>query len=219
MRILKDNTDTKEVLMKKLRVFYLIVVLTLLAVSVVISSGITQAGAVPDGFMGVPWGAGRDQIIKAMSERGYQQLTSDNPNQLNFKGAFAGVPCLHLYFDLSANSFYRGAAYGCARSADHQSTQETLNRIVNMISEKYGPPQGRHSGRYAYNPGFRNCKGCPEEYASWDFVDSRSDKYSISLELSPSTFFYTNEAEACRVDITIIYEAESLGKRLEKKDY
>ena len=53
--------------MKKMKVFYLVVVFALLAISVILFSGIAQAGAVPDGFMGVPWGASKDQVIKTIN--------------------------------------------------------------------------------------------------------------------------------------------------------
>jgi hypothetical protein len=124
----------KEERMKKMKVFYLVVVFALLVVSVIMFSGIARAGEVPDGFMGIPWGASRDQIIKTMSEQGYQQSTYDvKPNRLDFKGDFAGVPCLHLYFYLSANSFYEGSASGCARSHAHWFTQKCYEQIFNKL--------------------------------------------------------------------------------------
>ena len=95
--------------MKRLKVFYPVIVFTLLAVSVVMFSGIAPAGEVPDGFIGIPWGASRDQIIKTMNERGYRQLTGTGPGQLAFRGAFAGTSC-ELVFSLTASSFTSGSA-------------------------------------------------------------------------------------------------------------
>jgi hypothetical protein len=211
--------------MKKTRVFYLVAVLALLVASVVMFSGIARAGAVPDGFMGIPWGASKDQIIKTMSERGYRQLTSEESNQLHFKGDFAGVPCLHLYFSLRANSFYSGSAWGCAWSTYHRGTQAIFERMVNTLSEKYGPPQKRESGKIDGKDvpmGRAECMGSgyPTGWARWDFVDSRSDKYSIEIALDASSYYdMTEKVTPCRVDIYIIYEADSLEERLKKKEY
>ena len=204
--------------MKKIKMFYLIVVLVLLAISVVMFSGIAQAGAVPEGFVGVPWGASREQIIKTMSERGYKQLTNNaRPNELDFEGDFLGVKCFHLYFYLSANSFYEGAAYGCGRSDVHWLTKKYYEQIFNKLNEKYGPiPRGGYE-KYPHNRD--NCKGAPMAIDGWHIVDSRSDKYSIQMALMPSSYYYANEAEACRLDIQVTYTAESLRDRLGKKGY
>jgi len=201
--------------MNKLKVPYLVVVFALFVVSVVMFSGIAQAGAVPDGFAGVPWGASKDQIIKTMNEQGYRQITCEEGDSLCFRGSFLSVTCIKLIFSLHSNSFCSGFAVGCARSEYHRPTQRTFEEMVNILSEKYGPPQSRQSGK-TENP---NCAGCPTELAGWDFVDSRSDKYRISIRLEPSSFYYTNEEKKRRVDILIWYEAESLRKRLEKKEY
>lgn len=93
-----------------------------------------------------------------------------------------------------------------------------------MLSEKYGPPQ-RESlmirGEDTVNKSY--CAGLkvPFDNAKWDLVDSRSDKYSIEMQQSDSTYYYfpSNEADACRVDISIMYKADSLQKRLDKKGY
>lgn len=84
--------------MKKTKAIYLVVVFALLVVYVIMFPGIARAGAVPDGFIGVPWGASTEQIVKVMNERGYRQLTGTTTGKLAFKGAFAGAPCKLFLF-------------------------------------------------------------------------------------------------------------------------
>jgi hypothetical protein len=205
--------------MQKVKVLYLIAVLALLAISVVMFSGIAQAGAVPEGFMGVPWGATRDRVIKAMSEQGYRQLTSEEPSNLKFRGNFANCPCI-LSFSLIANSFYRGGAENCAKGPYRQAAQLYLERIVNMLSEKYGPLEDRD---YSVNNSAKDEKqleaGGPAlyyAYAQWHLVDSRtSDKYSINVFLYRSWF----ADGTLNYVVGVSYRADSLEKRLEKKEY
>lgn len=187
--------------MKKLRVFYLVVVFAILAVLVVMFSGIAQAGEVPDGFMGIPWGASGDQIIKTMKERGYQR--TDNPQNTQpfaFRGAFAGAPC-ELNFHLTANSFHSVYAANCQWSPNPRVPQRYFQDMVKMLSEKYGPPQSRES--------------TGDEAAHWHFIDSRtSDEYSISVWL----YRLWNVAGTRSNFVDISYDADSLRERLKKKE-
>ena len=205
--------------MKKMKVLYMVTVLALLAISVVLFSGIARAGAVPEGFAGVPWGASRDRVIKTMSEQGYLQLTSEKPGNLKFRGNFANCPCI-LSFSLIANSFYKGGAENCAKGPYRQAAQEYLERIVNMLSEKYGPLEDRN---YSLNPSAEYEKrleaGGPAlfyAYARWHLVDSRtSDKYSIDVFLYRGWF----ADGTLNYVVGVSYQADSLEKRLEKKEY
>ena len=198
---------------------------TFLVVLVFIFFGIAQAGEVPDGFAGIPWGASRNQIIKAMNERGCQQITNNNPETLEFhKGNFAGVTCSRLYFNLRENSLYEGSAYGCARSEYHEFTQDKFNQIVKMLSGKYGPPKRGSEIRRGEDTVNKNyCAGLKLtfDFADWDLVDSRSNKYSIRMMKVDSTFytFDGSERDACRMDFSISYSAESLKQQLGKKGY
>jgi hypothetical protein len=196
--------------MKKMKVFYLIAVLALLSVSVVTFSGIVQAGAVPEGFEGVPWGASRDRVIKTMSEQGYRQITHpqySSPDILVFNGSFAGFPCLTMIFYFINNSLYEGHAENCNRSSSPPQADFTFNRIVKMLSEKYGPPNNRLS---------RPLEGHkPIEIASWEFVDNRSsDKYWIAVH-DHVTWFTDTRGDQYVVDV--FYGASSLEERLKER--
>ncbi len=192
--------------MKKMKVFYLVILL------LTVMFGPSQAGTVPDGVAGIPWGASRDQIIKAMSEQGYQQLKDAELKEigtdLGFRGVFAGESC-QLIFRLVANSFYFCWADRIAQSPSRQWPQESFERIVKMLTEKYGPPQKRDSQPVSDLQVAGSALYC--EAAEWDLVDSRtSDKYSIRAILyrvgkTDHTLDYT---------VCVTYWAKSLFDRL-----
>ena len=191
--------------MKKVKLFYLIAVLALLSVSVVTFSGIVQAGTVPDGFMGVPWGANKAQVIKTMSEQGYQQLTCVQAgiDDLCFQGVFAEASCV-LEFSFTGNSFYEGRARHCNRSESPDWPQLTFKNIVDMLSEKYGPPTKRGS---EMEPG-----GYPRSSAVWHLVDNRSsDKYLIVVKCELRGFI-----TGAQYVVDVFYGASSLEERLKK---
>ncbi len=200
--------------MNTTKTFYLLIVLVLLAVSDVTFFGIVRAGEVPDGFAGIPWGANTNQITKAMRERGYKEFTGEpKPGELKFDGDFAGVPCL-LLFDLTANSFYSGSADYCAKSPYRQFPQSHFETVVNKLNAKYGPPQNRKS--------FVNENGGGAELlekAQWTFVDSdTSDNYSIDVLLFRSSFFDGMHG-SIQYFVSITYQADSLKKNLEMKEF
>lgn len=171
-----------------------------------------QAGVVPEGFLGVAWGANTEQVVKAMKERGFRQLTGANPGRPTFKGSFAGSPC-QLSFSLMANSFYNASANFCARSDTPASPQFAFRRIVDDLSSKYGPPTERGSDKLKTNDG----KEHPQEYAKWNFVDGKtSEKYSITVDFGV-TWFADDTGDQYVVNVT--YWASSLGERLKKSEY
>jgi hypothetical protein len=171
-----------------------------------------QAGIVPDGFLGVPWGANTDQVIKAMKERGYRQLKGAESGQLVFKGAFAGEPC-QLTFRLLANAFYSASANYCARSGHPIAPQQTFLRIVQDLSDKYGPPTSRRSDKIKTNDG----KEHPQEGAVWDLTDGKtSDKYGLSVDFGV-TWFADDTGD--QYVVNVYYRADSLGQRLKKNEY
>jgi len=74
----------------------------------------TAATVVPDGFIGIPWGSNREQIVKAMNDRGYTAeetipAQGTPPATLLYRGAISGQSC-QLEFYLLNNTFHRGRA-------------------------------------------------------------------------------------------------------------
>lgn len=209
--------------MRKTKAIDRVAVSALLAVLVVMFSCMAWAGEVPDGFAGVPWGASRDQIIQTMKEQGYRQLKGDYGSKLVFKGEFAGASC-YLSFYSIANSFYSGTASECAKGPHRPGPQSTFDRIVSMLSEKYGPPQ-KH---WIWDPKTKEDRanekeleagGAMLEYAiaDWDMVDSgTSDKYSINVYLSRCWYAEGRDGKL-DYSVIVIYSADSLKKRLEQK--
>lgn len=191
---------------------WLAVVMSLLTVSSFAFAGLAKAGAVPDGFIGVPWGASADQVKQIMNERGYTQLKGSATGLLVFKGAFAGVPC-QLLFYLIANSFYSGTAEICSRSGYALRPQSTYKQTVDMLSEKYGPPQTRQSRKLKDNNG----KEHPQEGAQWTLTDSKtSDSFTIRADFGV-TWFMDDTRDQYVADFH--YSADSLHKRLKTKEY
>jgi hypothetical protein len=182
-----------------------VAVLSLLSVAMFF--GIANAGAVPDGFAEVPWGASRAQVEKTMNENGYQQITSTQPGQLKFKGAFAGERCI-LTFRFIAGSFYDGTAT-FDMDTHPLIPQRVVKHMVNMISEKYGQPQTRESEKDRTNV----TAGLTLEWAKWKLVDSRADKYDITVCLTKG--WVSNGT--LQYEVYVSYSAQSLSERLKKK--
>lgn len=197
--------------MNKMQVFNLIVILALLSVSVVMFSCRPQASVVqvvPEGFVGVPWGASRDQVIKIMRERGYRSLGTGGIGGsgavvLNFRGEFTTVPC-SLSFILIDDSFYEGEAmfYRPDMPQPNKTLQTTFDNIDGMLSEKYGPPRERESSSYKDKEGIDR----PSKSTFWYLVDNKSsDIYTVQVMLD----YY----------VTVYYRACSLETRLKNKNY
>jgi len=188
--------------MKKVKLFYLVAVLALLAISVIMFSCKQRASVVPDGFAGVPWGATKDQIIHIMGKRPYGQIAiGSGVLLLQFKGEFAEVPS-ELEFRLIADSFYEGYA----RIRHTETPQVTFKRIVDMLSEKYGPTKDRESGLDKDDKGIDH----PYESAFWRLADKKSsDTYTIQTRLM--SFNVTNKIQ---YEVDVNYRAYSLEERL-----
>jgi len=81
--------------------------------------------------------------------------------------------------------------------------------MVNMISEKYGQPQTRESEKDRTNV----TAGLTLEWAKWKLVDSRADKYDITVCLTKG--WVSNGT--LQYEVYVSYSAQSLSERLKKK--
>lgn len=104
--------------------------------SLVLVSFTVQAYAAPpvDGFMGVSWGAGRDQVAKVMADKGfvlYKELV--NPTGDVYRGTFSGHPAL-LEFTFENNVFYSGSVYFM------EAENQVFGEMMGLLKTKYGPP-------------------------------------------------------------------------------
>ena len=200
------------------KVSILVILFSLLLMCFVAS--VNAASVVPDGLVGIPWGANRDQIIKSMNERGYTTHGTIiwggmAPSTLVFKGAFDGVPC-QLEFDLKNNAFYIGRATLLGLFTSPVYLEGLYKRMVSQFSTKYGSPQ--YDKLNEWNNGKER-----SWRAIWELVDSESsDKYGIMVYVDiPGASYYSNAPNPNKPEpsVTISYHAVSLGEKLQKKEY
>jgi hypothetical protein len=127
--------------MKKTGAIYMVFASTLLlAVSVVMFYGIAQANAASlDGFVGVPWGADKQQVAKAMAQRDFKKV-AEGASYITYRGTFADLPA-DLTFAFKKNGFYTGEAdlLSC-RDQEIIFTIAPYKGIKELLIAKYGPP-------------------------------------------------------------------------------
>lgn len=175
--------------------------------------------AVPDGFLGVPWGASRDQIIKTMNERGFTTQgaigSADRPpSTLVFRGAFADQAC-QLEFYLMSNALYKGRASHLGLLQPPGAQLALYRQMVKQIGVKYGPPQSDNVQEDKTNTGeiWRAGK------AEWNFTDGEAaEKYKIGIDLIPPVMYFSNYNKSLGY-VFITYTAVSLEERLKMKEY
>ena len=126
--------------MTKTKTFYLIIVLVLLAVSDAIFSGIVRADEVPDGFAGIPWGASRATVEKAMAERYYPKDSDSKADVYIYQGEFAGYKAW-LIFRFTNNKVYEGAALFLWHEASRDLIDRYFNEFEVQLIKKYGNPR------------------------------------------------------------------------------
>ena len=131
--------------MKKTKVFYLVVVFALLAVSVVMFSGIARAGAVPEGFAGIPWGASRATVAKAMAERYYPKDSESKADVYIYNGEFAGYKA-DLIFRFTNNKLYEGEALFLWHEPNSWRIDQYFSELEAQLIQKYGSPGYRYPG-------------------------------------------------------------------------
>jgi hypothetical protein len=196
--------------MKKMKVVYQIVVLVLLAISVIMFSGIAQAGLVPDGLAGVPWGATRSEVKKIMIENGFQEkadpFSSEPYPGLVFYGSFANRMC-YLYFEFKGKAFCSGTVMKYSYSSREIIAE--FNYFVKLVTDKYGAPQKNECMK-------TNTGVCGSYDAEWTFVDSASsDVYTITFgAAAPEAALF--KAGTPVYFFALKYTAESLKKRLKE---
>lgn len=94
-----------------------------------------------EGFIGVPWGADRQQVQKAMEERGFTLLEQRTDGFSDtFNGTFAGQPA-QLRFIYEKSFFYKGeAAFLHVRDRDYYTVKAYYNELRGLLAAKYGSP-------------------------------------------------------------------------------
>lgn len=151
-----------------------------------------------DGFIGVPWGASKDKVIKAMQDKGFKVSP---PFDTHFWGEFGGYSSANLEFFLERNSFYWGSASVChtGENSGYNQVHACGQNMENMLRNKYGTQTERrntHSNAYKITwKGIKNSTG--------------SDDITVSLWVS-----YPDELNGGVVRVE--YKNESLLKRIKE---
>ncbi|MBA4389938.1 MAG: hypothetical protein C0399_03270 [Syntrophus sp. (in: bacteria)] len=125
--------------MEKTKVLYLVVTTVL----VVIFAGIAKAGDVPDGFAGLPWGASRAEVKKAMAERYYPKDPESKAHVYIYNGEFAGYKA-DLVFRFINNKVYEGGALFLYRETNKYSIDQCFSDLEAQLIRKYGNPIYRY---------------------------------------------------------------------------
>lgn len=113
---------------------------TLFALSLFAVLTATSHAAPPavDGFLGVPWGAGREQVAEEMAKNGFIMLEQRDDGYIDtYKGTFAGHPA-ELQFRYWNNVFYSGSA----------NLLDTKNMEVNLLKIYYEDLKKLYSTKY-----------------------------------------------------------------------
>lgn len=119
------------------RVFVILTVLSFL-----LALQVTSYAAPPvEGFMGVPWGASRQQVQKAMEERGFKLLEQRADGVVDtYQGTFTGQPA-ELNFQYEKNVFFYGsAAFLHVKGQSLDAALAYYQELKGLLTNKYGVP-------------------------------------------------------------------------------
>lgn len=159
------------------------------------------AAPVPEGFVGVPWGATQEQVIKMMSERGWREAFGDGKS---FYGFFAGFPGI-VTFEFTGNAMTGGRAE-LERATNGYNSKHTFDAGYKLLSEKYG-----QAVIQTYNNPDRKSSMPVLYQAEWELVDDASaDKYAIMLWTSDA--FYLRDGTRLYL-VGVNYTNKSLKDR------
>lgn len=135
-----------------------------------------------DGFISVPWGSSREQVQKAMEERGFTLLEQrDDGFSDTYQGTFTGQPA-QLRFIYEKNVFYKGeAAFLHVRDKDYYAVKAYYTELKGLLTAKYGPPVERSS-----------IGSQPLSYSKWEDLPattSHPGQVTIMLREGPELFW------------------------------
>lgn len=119
------------------KIFRTLIVLSLL----LILQATCYASPPVDGFMGVPWGSGRQQVQKVMEERGFTLLEQRADGIIDkYQGTFVGQPA-ELTFQYQNDVFFSGeAAFLHVKGQSVDATRTYYMELTGMLKAKYGLP-------------------------------------------------------------------------------
>jgi hypothetical protein len=128
-----------------------LVAVTALAGTVIVFSGTAQAAPLPEGFLGVPWGATPEAVETAMAERHYPKDPDSKPDCYIYNGYFAGERA-YVSFHFVDRRFVEGVAnlielFRDAREGDFRGRIDLeFSKFEGLLTQKYGKPTSRYLG-------------------------------------------------------------------------
>lgn len=129
--------------MKMAKAFCRVVGVAIVGMALFLFSGVVFAGeaATVDGFIGVPWGASRQEVQKAMEERGFKLLEHGADVVLDYYlGTFTGQPA-ELVFMYQKELFISGEAnFLHVKGQSLDAARAYYLELKGMLTAKYGPP-------------------------------------------------------------------------------
>jgi len=108
---------------------------------VLVLSALPAYAAPPlDGFIGVPWGASRQQVQKAMEERGFTLLEQRADGIVDtYRGTFTGQPA-ELKFQYEKNAYFAGTATFLHIKGSFDASMAYYYELKGLLTAKYGTP-------------------------------------------------------------------------------
>jgi hypothetical protein len=134
-----------------------------------------------DGFLGVPWGASRQQVQKAMEERGFTLLEQRADGYSDtYRGTFVGKAA-ELTFFYEEKIFYRGqAAFIHVKGRDYHTVKAWYAELRDLLAAKYGRPYERTA-----------LDANPVSYSKWENLPAAAEppgRIKIFLQDGPHKF-------------------------------
>ena len=93
-----------------------------------------------DGFIGVPWGASRQEVQKVMQERGFTLLEQRADGIVDtYRGTFTGQPA-ELRFQYQNNVYFAGTAAFLHVKGSFDGSMAYYYELKEQLTAKYGTP-------------------------------------------------------------------------------
>ncbi|HEX2964160.1 MAG TPA: hypothetical protein VHO84_00145 [Syntrophorhabdaceae bacterium] len=128
--------------MKEMNVFNRLTVLVIFLMSCVIFSSAAWCAETADGFVSVPWSAGRSQVASIMKEKGFTLVTNKAKDLYDadiYRGTFADHPA-DLYFNYNGKDFF-DSGWAFLLSVQGQGLDVAMSgyySIMPLLKAKYG---------------------------------------------------------------------------------
>jgi len=158
------------------KIFRTLIVLSLLLI--LQSTG--YASPPVDGFIGVPWGSGRQEVQKLMAERSFTLLEQRADGVVDkYQGTFVGQPA-ELTFQYENNIFFRGeAAFLQVKGQSIDATRAYYTELRGMLTAKYGTPTREYADASNMTVG-----------SSWDVPTTATPPGQVNIYARYGSVFY-----------------------------